>query len=77
MQVQRDLFGGRVGEYAIPPHAQIGTCHSCQAEVAWIRTQHDQWMPLSLATAETRDGMRYALPHFADCPEAQQWSKRR
>jgi hypothetical protein len=75
--LQRDLFGGRTGEYPIPDDAQLGTCHSCQAPVAWVRTKNDRWTPLSLATVETRDGQRYALTHFSDCPDGKKWSKKR
>lgn len=74
--VQRDLFGARVGEYDVPPNAQLGTCHSCKAPVVWIRTKKDRPMPLSVATIETRDGMRYALSHFVDCVDAGKWRKR-
>ena len=75
--IQRDLFGARVGEYELPANAQIGTCHSCNASVAWVRTKNDKWTPLSLATVEERDGVRYALTHFSDCPEAKEWSRKR
>jgi hypothetical protein len=76
MNEQRDLFGARVGEYELPPHVQLGTCHSCQAPVVWTRTKKDRPVPLSVATIEERDGIRYALSHFADCPDAKKWSKR-
>lgn len=75
MNIQRDIFGGRKGEYELPANIQIGKCHSCQADVAWIKTKNDRWTPLSLATVETRDGIKYALTHFSDCPEAKEWSK--
>ncbi len=75
-EVQRDLFGARQGEYELPPHAQLGTCHSCNAPVAWIQTANKRFMPLSIATIEERDGVKYALSHFADCPDSKKWSKR-
>lgn len=72
----RDLFGARKGEYELPAHAQLGTCHSCGAPVAWIQTKKRRFMPLSIATIEERDGVRYALSHFIDCPDATKWSRR-
>jgi len=73
---QRDLFGARRGEYEVPIDARIVECQSCGAKMTWIKTPAGRAMPLSLATIETRDGTRYALSHFADCPEAKEWSKR-
>lgn len=73
---QRDLFGARRGEYEVPEHATPTTCRSCGAAMVWIKTANGRAMPLSLATVETRDGVRYALAHFADCPEAKEWSKK-
>lgn len=71
--IQRDLFGGRVGEYAIPSHYHEAVCHSCGAPMIFIRTRNGKAMPLSAATIEVRDGVRYALTHFADCPDAADW----
>jgi len=36
-EIQRDLFGGRKGEYPIAG-AEYDTCHSCLAAIAWIVT---------------------------------------
>lgn len=74
---QRDLFGGRPNEYEVPDRAQHGECRSCHAAIIWTRTAAGKAMPLSVATIETRDGVRYALPHFVDCPEAKDWSHKR
>lgn len=76
MNEQRDMFGARIGEYEVPSNAQHGTCRSCGAMMVWVQTVKQRAMPLSVATIETRDGVRYALPHFVDCPEAKKWSKR-
>ncbi len=76
MNEQRDLFGARVGEYELPPHTQLGRCRSCQAPVIWTRTKKGRPIPLSVATIEKRDGVKYALPHFADCVNAKKWRKR-
>lgn len=76
MTEQRDLFGGRQHEYVLPADCYIGKCRSCGAGMAFVRTPNGKAMPLSLATIEERDGIRYALPHFIDCPHAKEWSKK-
>lgn len=75
--IERDLFGARRNEYEIPPVCQLATCRSCDAAILWIRTAQGRAMPLSVATTEEREGIRYALPHFVDCPHAKDWSKQR
>lgn len=75
---QLDLFTGRrAGEYPIPPNAEPSHCRSCGAAIVWARTEGGRAIPLSLATVAERDGVRYALAHFADCPDAKDWSKKR
>ena len=77
-ELQLDLFTGeRAGEYPISAEAHVARCKSCQALIVWARTEGGRAIPLSLATVEERGGVRYALTHFADCPEAKQWSKQR
>lgn len=77
-ETQLDLFtGGRAGEYAVPPDARPAQCRSCSAAIVWARTEGGKAIPLSLATVEWREGVRYALTHFADCPHAKEWSKQR
>lgn len=66
----------RKGEYLIPVGARAGSCRSCGADVLWITTTKGSAMPLSSATIEERGVERYALSHFADCPEAKGWSKK-
>lgn len=73
---QRDLFGARKNEYEVPERHQLGECRSCHAAITWMKTPAGKAMPLSVASIETRDGVRYALPHFADCPEAKDWSRK-
>ena len=73
---QRDMFGARKGEYELPAHAQLRTCHTCNAPVVRIQTAKKRFMPLSIATIEERAGVKYALSHFIDCPDATKWSKR-
>jgi len=73
---ERDLFGCRPHEYALPFPVRIVDCQSCGAKMTWVTTANGKAMPLSLATVEEREGVRYALPHFIDCPDAKEWSKR-
>lgn len=61
----------RRGEYLIEGRADAGRCTSCGAAVLWIRTPKGARMPLSVATIRTDEsGRRWALTHFADCPNA-------
>ena len=73
---ERDLFGARPNEYPIPVAAALSRCGSCGAGMVWVKTAKGKAMPLSAATIEEREGVRYALPHFVDCPQAKEWSKR-
>lgn len=73
---ERDLFGARPNEYKLPPAAYTSRCGSCGAAMAWVKTKNGKAMPLSLATVEEREGVKYCLPHFADCPQAKEWSKK-
>ena len=73
---ERDLFGARTGEYAIPADPYTATCRSCGAAMIWVKTAAGKAMPLSAATIEERDGQRFALAHFADCPNSREWSRR-
>lgn len=76
MDSQLDLFTGqRAGEYEIPSGATPMPCRSCEQEIVWTETEGGKWIPLSLATVEDRDGVRYALTHFADCPHSRAWRR--
>jgi hypothetical protein len=79
MDLQVGMFDDQpqVGEYAIPADARPGRCRSCDAEIAWIRTPAGKAMPLSLETARTIGGARYALSHFVDCAHAKDWSRKK
>jgi len=74
--MERDMFGARKGEYELPANAVPTRCHSCGAGMIWVNTAKGRALPLSVATIEERDGGKYALPHFADCPQSKEWSKR-
>jgi hypothetical protein len=52
------------------------TCRSCGAGMVFIRTTNGKALPLSVATIQERNGVRYALPHFADCKDSKLWSKK-
>jgi hypothetical protein len=67
----------RKGEYAVPEGADIAECRSCGAAVVWTTTINRRPIPLSVASIQERDGMRWALAHFADCAHARDWSRRR
>lgn len=67
----------RAGEYELPAAGKVERCRSCDAAIVWTRTPNGRATPLSLATVQTRGGVRYALSHFADCPHAKDWSKKR
>ena len=70
------MFGARKGEYEMPADAIPTKCASCGMGMVWIKTPAGKAVPLSVATIEVRDGVRYALPHFADCKDAKEWSKK-
>lgn len=73
----RDLFGARPHEYELPAGAHPTVCASCGAAMAFVRTPNGKAVPLSLATIETRDSIRYAVSHYRDCPNAAEWSTKR
>lgn len=66
----------RPNEYAIPADATPLQCRSCGAGMVFIQTPAGKALPLSVATIQERDGVRYALPHFADCKDSKLWSKK-
>ena len=77
MDVQLDLFTQqRAGEYPIPAGATSCPCRSCGQEIVFTRTAQGKAIPLSLVTMEERDGVCYALTHFADCPHSRDWRRR-
>ena len=70
------MFGARKGEYELPAGAVPTRCASCGMGMVWIKTPAGKAMPLSVATIEERGGVKFALSHFSDCPEAKEWSKK-
>jgi hypothetical protein len=73
---QTDMFGARKNEYIVPDSATPTTCRSCGAGMVFIKTANGKALPLSVATIQERDGQRWALAHFSDCPNSREWSKR-
>lgn len=75
-----NLFGDdprpRRGEYPLPDAAEAVACKSCGAPVVWMRTANGRPLPLSVATIEERGGVKFAVAHFADCPQGKDWSRR-
>jgi hypothetical protein len=65
----------RPGEYLLPERARHAYCRSCGATIVWTKTKDRHAIPLDLATAQERDGARWALTHFATCPDARGWRR--
>jgi hypothetical protein len=66
----------RIGEYPVPPGARTYTCASCGAEIVWAASKKGFRIPLSVKTIEQdAGGQRFAVTHFADCPNAAQHRK--
>ncbi|HEU4328798.1 MAG TPA: hypothetical protein VFS21_37010 [Roseiflexaceae bacterium] len=63
----------RRGEYVLTDGAEVRACASCAAQIAWITTETGTAMPLSVGTVELRGGKRFALTHYASCPDANEW----
>lgn len=57
-------------DFLVPGDAGRSACRSCGAAIAWTLTGKGKRMPLDLSTVEERDGKRYALSHFALCPNS-------
>lgn len=79
---QLDFFSAvepqtRKGEYELPVDARIDTCKSCGTQIVWTNHPYGRPMPLSLATIQTRNGKKWCLSHFSDCPDAKEWSRKR
>lgn len=66
----------RRGEYPVPSDARVEYCRSCGAAIVWRRTARGAALPLSAATILWRRAERYALSHFADCPDSREWSQK-
>lgn len=80
MTEQLSLFGNdsrpRRGEFQLPGDAQPEACRSCGMPIVWGMTTAGKMIPLSLRTVEEREGIKFVLSHFSDCPHAREWSRR-
>ena len=47
-------------------YQDTGKCRSCGEEIAWYETPNGKMMPLNEGTLE---------PHWATCPDANNWRK--
>jgi hypothetical protein len=69
--------------FPVPEGAEVTRCRSCGATVVWVITEGNakrpgKRMPLSAAKTETNVlGERVAPSHFADCPQANDWRRKR
>lgn len=63
------------GEYSLEGTAP-GKCKSCGAAIAWRSTPAGRPIPLDLAHVTIYQGQRYAVTHFAYCPQGKDWSKK-
>ena len=73
--IEQAAPAGRSHEYELPASAKIEHCKSCDAQIVWTRTPTGRAVPLALSTVQTRDGKRYAVSHFRDCPNAKEWGR--
>ena len=53
--------------YEVPEGTPRARCKGCNAKIYWIRTKKRKWMPVDA------DG----TPHFAACPKARRFRKRK
>lgn len=78
--IQSSLFDDApvAGEFLLPPAPQLSTCRSCGAAICWTHTDSGARVPLDMKTVRALpDGRSVAVTHFADCPEADGWRKKK
>lgn len=59
---------------------RITACRSCGREVVWLATATGRRMPVNADTVKEDDAVfdpKAHTSHFADCPQADAWRKRR
>mgnify|MGYP007117550687 CR=1 FL=1 len=67
----------RKGEIEVPENGRESACRRCNAPIIWAITAAGKQIPLSKRTIQHRpDGIPFALAHFADCPNANDFRKR-
>lgn len=66
----------RRGEIEVTSADTHDVCKSCGAAILWHKFAAGHFIPLSIVTIEQDvSGRRFALSHFADCPNANQHRK--
>lgn len=63
-------------EYIVPDGAAPKICKSCRKPIVWVMGARGGDMPLSLTTQHVVDGVKYARPHWHDCPQSKEWSNK-
>lgn len=55
---------------------KTASCRSCGADIVWLKTNTDKWMPTNPLGVEKGDtifdGTRMTS-HYAECPHASEW----
>lgn len=68
----------RRGEIEVTADDTPDTCESCHAPILWHKLGPGRFIPLSVQTIEQdAGGRRFALSHFADCPNANQHRRKK
>lgn len=75
MQQMSFLDAPTRGEHPIPEDAEPCQCKSCGASIVWGVTGRGNPVPLDLACVRVVGNQRYALNHFATCPQGREWRK--
>lgn len=65
-------------DFEVPEGSILETCSKCGAGMYRVRhPRTGNVMPLAASTIEVREGKRFAVSHFADCPHAPSFRKTR
>lgn len=58
----------------------VSQCRSCSAFIVWLKTKNEKTIPVDADTVQPDDTV-YNPPrhvaHFATCPQAKRWSRRK
>ena len=57
-------------------------CKKCGAEIKWMQTVNSKWIPVDVDTIDDRGAIIFdqdqgMISHFATCPEADHFRKRK
>lgn len=68
----------RKGEIEVTAADTPDSCESCKAPILWHKIGTGRFLPLSVQTIEQdAGGRRFAITHFADCPNAAQHRRKK